>query len=396
VEPPQPESISAGLNGLESVLGVGPGARTLVDDLVLSGRATSGECLAPSAMPPTRKFDAVIYLGTHHRLVAEQGIQAARKLWNALVNNCQRVLIFGAASAPPQPTDRRQAKYLLHREQDLLLAIGPRLRKVDEITASVTPGSAPSRLWRLWLHPGGSEFDVQARSVEFYGQKYSSSNRWEVLERLGRSNHEAGGNLISLDSAPPEEIDRAWTGTTFYRLREAQTGEPAFAKKLQDDPLAQMREFGLLEAVEHPRVVKLLEVHRDYGLVFPYIPGQTLRLVDFAGISNRAQFCDELVEFFKFAGECRVRTGIMDPHPGSDANTERRLAELVDFNIHNFLIKVENGRVSDWAVVDLAPGWRGRTDRNRSNLRKILRHINGRNCLVRLWRRLRPPRATGG
>ncbi len=384
-----PQLIVEDLDGLERVLGVGKSAGPLVEALLSGRRAGRGECFSPAQLRLTGSYDAVLYLGEHHRLAAEEGIERARALWQELLDHCGRVLLLGAGGLRDGAPGRSEAKKLLHREHDLLLSVGPRLRKLEEVAVPAHPGGAPVRVWRLWLHPSGSEFDVKARGAQFYGQKYSSRDRWEVVERLGRNNYAPDGNLVPLGASRSEEGSDVWAGTDFHVLREVRTGERAFGKKLKSDPVGQMREFSLLESVEHPRLVRVIEVHRDYGLILPYLPWRSLRTVVFAAIANRAEFRDEIVRFFTFSRECRVRTGIMDPRPGSGPETERRLDELVDLNIHNFLVKVEDGRVVDWRAVDLGVCWRDRTARNRSNLKKILRHIEGPGWLARLRRWIR-------
>jgi hypothetical protein len=244
-------------------------------------------------------------------------------------------------------------------------------------------------VWRLDLHPSGGEFDVASRQPEFYGGKYSTSDRWEVLEVLARTISTEAQKMVSRGSGEALEGLRIWTGTDFRVLRDRQTGERAFAKRIRDNPVQQMREFALLEAVDHPRFVRLLEVHCEYGLVFPYLPWQPLREIDFRRIANREEFRNEVVGLYDCIRSTTVHTGLMDPSPGPTPGSTARLDRLIDLNIHNFLVRAQGNRVVEWTAIDLEPGWVDRTKRNRSNERKALRLIDGSRFGSGLWRRLR-------
>jgi hypothetical protein len=331
---------------------------------------------------------AILYLDLHQELLQQAGEAAASEAWQRLVASCDRVMLLEPGAAPARKrggrgTRKRRLKEYQRSVNNLLLAVGPRLRAVEEV-AAVSWEGLKRTVYQLEFHPVGSEFDLAGREEEVYGSYFASQDRWEVVEQFRRG----GGRLVALPEVSAEQAEGLYRGTDFYLLRDARSGRRALGKKILHNPVQQMREFTILRQVDHPRVIKLLDVHDRYGLVFPYVPWTPLPDVDFQTIRNAGRFRAEVIEFFAFLRRAEIHTGILDHRPG-EGRACRLLAELVDMHGYNFLLRIADDSVADWVAVDMQYNWKDRTARNRSNKRKILRHIDGRGMLSLAWRRLR-------
>lgn len=216
----------------------------------------------------------------------------------------------------------------------------------------------------------------QCKEPEFYGKKYNPrGNTWQEIDRLRRTVGRRKQKLISISKNSIADTENLFDGTDFYLLRHNISQIPAFSKKITSNPYKQIREFHILESVSHPRVIKLLEVNKKYGLVFPYLPWIPLENIDFGSIKNAREFKREVTCFFEFARNTEVETGPLDFEPGA-GNQKRPLGDLVDIHSNNFLVLVENNLVTNWVVIDMEYCSNDNRARNEKHKKIILKHID--------------------
>ncbi|MFH2069033.1 MAG: hypothetical protein ABII89_06190 [Candidatus Omnitrophota bacterium] len=211
---------------------------------------------------------------------------------------------------------------------------------------------------------------------EFYGKKYNPrGDTWQEIDRLRRTIGSRRQKLVSVSKNGFAEDKKLFGGTDFYLLKHAVSGELAFSKKINSGPQKQMREFHICENVSHQHIIKLLEVNKKYGLVFPYLPWTPLERIDFDPVKNAREFKLEVEKFFEFAERTQIETGMLDFEPGAGGQ-KRMLCELVDIHPNNFLVLIEDNLVKNWVVIDTEYCSNDNRVRNEKHKKRIMERVN--------------------
>lgn len=330
-------------------------------------------------------YDVVIYNSVHHHIFGKYGKNASFKLWQDIVDHCDRTLIFETGLLAEEGLyywKTEIEKYYSideHHLSSLFRAIGSRLKKIEEITQLPIHGTYRT-IYKISLYPIKSEYNLKSSESTFYGTMYTTEDNWRIIERCQRT---VGSKKQKLVAA--EKENRAYhlfDETEFYILKK-KSKEEIFAKKIKHNPYKQMREFKILESVRHPNVINLLGVHPDLGLLFPYKPWPRLSEVDFRQITNVNEFRQSLLSFFEYAKDTFIDLGFLDFTP--EKAKPRQLTEIIDLHMNNFLLNIIDNMIIEWVVVDLEYCSNTYTQRNSNNLNAILKKIEPSNFSKESW-----------
>ena len=330
-----------------------------------------------------KTYDLILYLSVHHHIFGKYGSKTAFELFNKIVEHCNQTLIFESgmiSELGPYLYWKDEIKYCFNSDlehlQKLTHLIGPRLKKV-EIIGQLPIHNSTRPIIKFSFHPLGSKYDLRVdNEIDFYGNYFlENENDFEIIDEFKRTIGSKNQKLISINKISTNERShyRIFDETYFYKVKSKKNSEIYFAKKIVVDKFKQLREFLVLTQISHPKIIKLIGVSRNLGLIFPYLDWQPLDSVNFKEINNKNSFIKEINTFFDYASNKQISMGILDYE--SEVAGERRLIDIVDFHCGNFLLKITNNKIEDWRVVDFEYYSNNNFKRNLVNKQIILNKI---------------------
>jgi hypothetical protein len=368
--------------------------RSIVDKELLANPAfTLFECDLKD-FSFTNSYDIIIYNSVHHHIFGKYGRKIAWRIWQDIIDHCNSVLIFETGMVGEKGNYYWKDEILKYYNNDqdhlntLFNQIGPRLKAIEPII--VLPIHGSNRVvYKIELYPKKKETDIKIDQMSFYGSYYSTTTEWETITHLQRTIGHINQKLIPINNAQSD--DQLFDETDFYVLQNNKhTDLFCFAKAMPENPYKQMREFLVLtQCHNHPNIIKLNSVHEKFGLIFPYLQNwKHLENIDFQYIVNRKEFMNNLIEFYSYASSKEIKTGVLDIEPGQEKKT-RKLIDIVDLHINNFMLFVEGGLVKKWIVIDFEYFSNNNRDRNYQHLENIRNYIAGRSKLLKYLHRIK-------
>ena len=315
-----------------------------------------------------RKFDIVIYLSVHHHVFGKYGLKKSLGVWDKIINSCNKSLFFetGLISETGSFYWKNEIKKHFKNDKDyiqcLLNRIGKRLNKVTELTSLKIHGITRV-IYKIDLNPISEEKKEEISSVE------SNKTKWEILEAYLRTIGSKNQKLV--DSNDKNE-NKVFKSTIFYKLKNKDTGKTYFSKKILNDKNKELREAKILKEVNHKHAIKLVEIDKDFGLIFDFYDWKKVSQMKFSSISNKKQFKSELEEFFNFSKKKTINMGDLDLLKKPE---QRTLFNLVDFNISNIIVNVKDNKIIDWLFLDFENCSVSNSSRNCENMKKIFKLI---------------------
>jgi hypothetical protein len=321
-------------------------------------------------------FDIIIYNAVHHHVFGKYGRKEAWRVWQDIVDHCESSIIFETGMVIESGEYYWKTEILKHFKNDddhfqgLLRLIGPRLKDVVPLAALPIHG-IERILYKIELFPKTKKLDLKSDPEKYYGDYYSKSSKFEVVSHCQRTLGRKNQKLVPVEKKNNDV--RLFDETDFYVLLDKQKNKLFFAKAMPQNPYKQMREFWLLSHCNHTNVIKLVAVHKEYGLIFPYLEGwRHLDEINFRKIKNRDKVLFEIISFFLSAESMEIDLGILDFEPDNKNHT-RKLINIIDLHMHNFLIYQEKNIVKEWCLIDLEYFGNNNRARNLSHLRNIVR-----------------------
>lgn len=326
-----------------------------------------------------KNYDLIIFNSLHHHIFGKFGKIKSWILWNKIIDHCGKVLIFETGNINEKGDyywKNKIKKYFNNQEEyinELLKAIGPRLKKV-EIIASLKIHGVKRPIYKILLHPLKSKFDIKNNLFNIYGDYYKSYNEWELIKCFNRTIGRKNQKLIDVEESNNYYSSQIYYGVKFFLLKNKRSGKRAFGKKIIDDPIKQIREFYINSNINNTRITKIFEVNDTYGLIFSFKPWEKLGNVDFLNVGNKKQFEKEIILFFKDIKTIFINTDFFDIEP-KIFKQRRSLYKIVDFHPNNFLLQIENNNIKNWTVVDMEYFSNNNTLRNKMHLKSILKQL---------------------
>ena len=319
-----------------------------------------------------RNYDLIVYNSVHHHVIGKFGKRMATETWHNIVDHCNKYLIFETGLLSESGdfywkeglmelfgTDKLYVKSLLN-------SLGPRLDKVKTIK-NLTIHGTKRPLFKLVLHQIGSSYDLKKNTKEFFGQMYSTDIVYQIVMEWQRTIGSQSQELVNV-SDPAAKSKKLWDETDFYLLRKDNSQELFFAKKIHD-PYNEMREFVIHKNIDHPKVLRPIEVSVKYGLVFPFLNWEPLPKIDFSNIEGKEQLANEIKAFYNFAFGQRVDLGSLNPRKSW---RNPCLIDIVDLNTNNFMVLVNGNKIVDWRVIDMEYYFNNTRRRNAKHKKNIL------------------------
>lgn len=325
----------------------------------------------------TKIYDTIIYLSVHHHIFGKYGFLKSFEVWNKIISHCNNSLFFetGICKEIGSYYWKTNMKRIFINSNSyiysLLNHIGSRLKKVSEL-AEIPIHNTKRILYKIDLYPIGSNNDVVSHKDKYFGDLYKESN-WKVVTKYHRTKGSKNQKLI--DSSESNILKKPiFIGTEFHLL-ENDNKEKAFSKNVINNPYKIFREFKILSQLDNNnnRFVKPIEVNDKYGLIFPYFNWKKIYDIDFSKIKNKKEFLGQIKSFFLFANKYKIDLGNMRPYYFRGSNTN--LINIVDFNISNFIIKIEADNIVDWKVIDMEYCNYDVKNRNYYNFVKIRKYV---------------------
>jgi hypothetical protein len=327
-------------------------------------------------------FDVIIFNSVFHHIFGTYGKDVALNLWDRIIDHCDRVLIFetGVLTEFGQYywKDELLKYYLFDDEliKTLLGRVGSRLKSCEPIIS--LPIHLTQRLiYKIELHPVESEYNLKRNEINLYGDYYKPDSRWTPANKYKRTPGSDNQQLIEIANGISVN-EQAYSETEFFRLQAGDSDKSAFGKKIINDTYKRLREFFLLKNINHPHVARLLEMHPDYGFIFDYLDWQCLGNLNLHQIEHPERFVSEIKSFFQWSSQQLLVPDLLDFNP-TKKGLSRRLIDMVDLHPNNFLVKLEDGEIQDWMVVDLEYAFNRGANRNHKHLYGLLRRFYPHN-----------------
>ncbi|MGI9473647.1 MAG: hypothetical protein ACR2NZ_19040, partial [Rubripirellula sp.] len=255
----------------------------------------------------------------------------------------------------------------------LARAMGPRLRDIQTIGWHSIHGiRRPLLLFKL--NPPQPQQDASPSGCD-----------WVEIDRFRRTFGSQNQTLIKADDCG--ESDRTYLGTMFLHLEQAD-GQQAFAKHALGHRYKMEREFAIATQIDHPRAVKPIELNPSYGLVYPYLRGQSLSSTSLNQVSGLNELANGLFDFLVYAEQQSIELGDLEYSRFKQA--DRKLIDLIDVHPGNVLAEIEEGAIKDWKVIDFEYYSNSNAFRNWKHLLLLCRSIEqcDRQLRNRIWHKL--------
>lgn len=328
------------------------------------------------------QYDIVIFNSVYHHIYANYGKEIALSVWRKIIDNCKRYLFFETAVLDEigkalywKESFINDYKDDNHIISELLLIIGDRLEDV-QIIGSYEIHCAKRPLYMITL----KQRAVKDKSNIKIENDNFEENHCVVEQKYFRTEGSIDQKLIlSTDTNKDLILNK---DVCFFILRNTENNKLFFSKKRLNSIYKQNIEFLIIKKIEHEKVLRPHYFSEKYGIVFDYLPWKKLSEIDFREIYNKKSFEKEISAYFKYINNSGIHFG--NYIDSVCALTHRkRLSEIVDSNINNFLVFIEDREIKDWKVIDFEYSLINTKIRNQSNYLKILNLING-NCFTRL------------
>lgn len=204
-------------------------------------------------------------------------------------------------------------------------------------------------------------------SIDLFKGMYVEENHWEIVENFYRTRGRKNQKIIPVKDSNKYERP-LFKSTKFYKLKDKKSGKLAFAKYIRDNE-KEIREFKILQSVNHRHAINLIEVTDEFGLVFPFYNWPKITQIKFSKILNKNVFKKELTNFFAFSRRKIINIGNLKKA------VDILLIDLVDFNVSNIIVNVIDNKVIDWKFLDFEDTHKFSKSRNTCNIRRILKMV---------------------
>ena len=152
-------------------------------------------------------------------------------------------------------------------------------------------------------------------------------SQYQLIRQFKRTHGSIGQQLVEIGTTFDGQV---YDDTTFYVLRRE--GILYFGKRPHcRDKLD--AEVTLLRAADHPHVLHVLEVHKEYGMISLFFSGIPLSGVDLRSVDNAQEWLEEVLELAVFL-------------------ERKMILEVIDIHANNVLCAIEENAIRDWMLVD--------------------------------------------
>jgi len=322
-------------------------------------------------------YTAIIYGAVHHHVFGHRGYLEAFKLWQRIVENCERHIFFETGQLLEGSRwywQRAIRKYYSGDEEyigALLQAVGPRLKRVKIINKHRIHGIY-RWLMRIDLRPidplkGSAK--IPPETMELNCVKIDTYRRTIGSQRQKLVSLNTINTVSSVLEQPNNE--NLYEGSEYSLYQIVDSGEKIWCKKSLDDPYKDKREYFIGTQVDEPLFVCPIAYNSEIGLVFNYVDCTKLSQANLKNSKNRKQFINCLLDLFDYASKTMINIGDMDLNP-RERGGARRLIDIVDMHSANFLVESKDSSLQLSALIDFEYFCNHNIARNSFHFTKII------------------------
>ena len=295
-----------------------------------------------------RTYHTVIYGAVHHHIFAHHGFAKAMEFWQNIVSHTENAIFIESgqlAEGCRWYWQRALRRYYTSDEDyfaDLMVSIGSRLGGVKLVG-------------RHWIHGVPRWlFKIQLREPQPL-----VANEHLNVSVTGCFRRTIGSRSQKL--VPVEAADSTHNQGVLFRTGTLADGRKVFCKQYISSE-KELQEFCIAKQVDDPRFVKPIGVSKDVGIVYPFVPLETLASLSREEIPDRKRLMRSALALHRLAREV-----VVDTNYGH--SPERRLIDVIDMHSANVFFRPSG---SELILFDLELYSLSNKSRNRLHLVKII------------------------